>query len=106
MRQTARDRGFEYDGQARQFQREDFERFDMVVAMDQANRRILERWASDQGQLDKIRLMREFDPQGGEGLDVPDPYYGGPEGFERTYEIVERSVAGLLEALESGSASA
>ncbi len=102
MRQTARERGFQYDGRARQFQKEELDRFDLIIAMDQANKRILENWASADIQLKKIRMMREFDPRGHEGLDVPDPYYGGPEGFERTYEIVERSVEGLMEALESG----
>jgi len=102
MRQTARERGFQYDGRARQFQKEELDHFDLIIAMDQANKRILENWASAESQLKKIRMMREFDPQGQEGQDVPDPYYGGPEGFERTYEIVERSVEGLVEALESG----
>ncbi|MEJ2412558.1 MAG: low molecular weight phosphotyrosine protein phosphatase [Anaerolineales bacterium] len=102
MRQTARERGFQYDGRARQFQKDELDRFDLIIAMDQANRRILENWTSAESQLKKIRMMREFDPQGHGGLDVPDPYYGGPEGFERTYEIVERSVEGLVEALESG----
>ncbi len=105
MRQTARKRGFQYDGRARQFRRDELDQFDLIIAMDQANRRILENWAANEEHLKRIRMMREFDPQGGSGLDVPDPYYGGPEGFEQTYEIVERSVAGLLEALESGTTS-
>ena len=50
----------------------------------------------------KIHMMREFDPEGNGDLDVPDPYYGGEEGFEETYQIVKRSCEGLLEKLESG----
>jgi len=46
-------------------------------------------------------LLRDFDPDRSD-REVPDPYYGGPEGFETTYRIVERSVRGLLEALEAG----
>jgi len=103
MRQTAQERGFQYDGRARQFKPVELDQFDLIIAMDKANRRILESWVTDEAQRGKIRLMREFDPQGGVDLDVPDPYYGGPEGFARTYEIVERSVEGLLEALESGT---
>ncbi|MFL7812217.1 MAG: low molecular weight protein-tyrosine-phosphatase [Anaerolineales bacterium] len=103
MRQTARERGFQYDGRARQFKPVELDQFDLIIAMDKANRRILESWVTDEEQRGKIRLMREFDPQGGVDLDVPDPYYGGPEGFAHTYEIVERSVEGLLEALESGT---
>ena len=45
-------------------------------------------------------MMREFDPEGNAGQDVPDPYYGGIDGFDVTYEIVERSCRGFLEALE------
>jgi protein-tyrosine phosphatase len=50
----------------------------------------------------KIRLLREFDPLGGARAAVPDPYYGGIDGFEETYEIVDRSCRNLLEALEMG----
>ena len=46
--------------------------------------------------------MREFDPQGGPNAAVPDPYYGGIDGFEDAYDIVERSCKGLLDALETG----
>jgi protein-tyrosine phosphatase len=46
--------------------------------------------------------MREFDPEAHGDIAVPDPWYGGPSGFENVYEIIERSVRGLLDALESG----
>ena len=83
MRRVARDRGLEYSGRARQFHRGDLDDFDLIIAMDRANLAWLQSLAKDQGKLDRIRLMREFDPQAGQDLDVPDPYYGGPEGFER-----------------------
>jgi protein-tyrosine phosphatase len=91
-----------YTGRARQFQHEDFERCDLIIAMDIENRQVLEKMAATPEQREKIRLMREFDPQGGPEEAVPDPYYGGTEGFKRVYDIVERSVRGLLEALEDG----
>ena len=69
--------------------------------MDSSNRRDLLEIADSPEKQAKIRLMREFDPEQDDS-DVPDPYYGGAEGFEITYRIVERSVAGLLEALEAG----
>ncbi|MFO8037706.1 MAG: low molecular weight protein-tyrosine-phosphatase [Anaerolineales bacterium] len=102
MRQVAREQGLMYTGRARQFQKRDFDRCDLIVAMDMENRRVLESMAATPAQKSKIRLMREFDPQGGPDEPVPDPYYGGAEGFRRVYDIVERSVRGLLEALESG----
>lgn len=102
MRRVAAGRGLVYDGQARKFQRGDLQRFDLVVAMDGDNRAHLLSLARTTEQRSKIRLMREFDPQGGRNASVPDPYYGGIDGFEKTYDIVERSVKALLEALEQG----
>jgi len=100
MRQVAQEKGFQYTGRAKQFWAEDFDRFDLVIAMDKENRRYLQMKASSDSELSKIHLMREYDPQGGADLDVPDPYYGGLDGFEKTFGIVKRSCQGLLEALE------
>jgi protein-tyrosine phosphatase len=102
MRQVAQENGFQYTGRAKQFWAKDFGRFDLVIAMDRENQRYLQMKASSDAELNKIQLMRKYDPQGGSDLDVPDPYYGGLDGFEKTFEIVKRSCQGLLEALESG----
>ena len=102
MRQVAAGHGFEYTGKARQFWREDLDEHDLIIVMDKDNRRIIQSMAQDEKQLNKIRMMREFDPQGSGELDVPDPYYGGVEGFEVVYQIVKRSCEGLLEYLERG----
>lgn len=101
MREVAARRGFRYDGRARQFERRDFERFNLILAMDQENLADLQALARTPEQRAKIHLLREFDPLGRPGDEVPDPYYGGIEGFERVYEIVERSVEGLLKKLVS-----
>ena len=101
MRQVAKNKGFEYTGRAKQFWAADFDQFDLVIAMDKANQSYLERKALSEEQSSKIHLMREYDPEGKPDLDVPDPYYGGLDGFEVTFEIVKRSCQGLLEALES-----
>ncbi len=100
MRQVAQERGFQYSGKARQYRRNEFDQHDMIVVMDRENLRILNSWASGDEEK-KIHMMREFDPQGSAGMDVPDPYYGGLDGFDKTFEIVKRSCEGLLEALES-----
>ena len=51
----------------------------------------------------KVRLLREFDPSAAGGdLDVPDPYFGGPDGFADVFDMVERACAGLLEHLRAG----
>ncbi|MGD8822406.1 MAG: low molecular weight protein-tyrosine-phosphatase [Anaerolineales bacterium] len=102
MRRTAAGFGLDYDGTARQFQTRDFDRFDLIVAMDLNNRDNLLTMARNQDDQIKIRLMREFDPESAPEAEVPDPYYGGLDGFEKTYAILERSVRGLLEAIEDG----
>lgn len=101
MRQVAKEKGFQYTGKARQFKKDEFDQHDLIIAMDRSNLSILNTWALSQEDQKKIHLMREFDPQGSAGDDVPDPYYGGLDGFEKTFEIVSRSCQGLLEALES-----
>lgn len=103
MRQVAAGRGFRYDGNARQFTPADFDRFDWIIAMDASNRSNLAALARSETDADKIRMMRAFDPAGNSDDPVPDPYYGGIDGFERVYDIVERSCRGLLETLENGS---
>ncbi len=88
-------------GRARQVRPEDFDRFDLIVAMDRDNLSDLGRMADD-GARARLHLLREFDPEGG-GDDVPDPYYGGADGFEVVYAMVHRSCARLLEELRRDS---
>jgi protein-tyrosine phosphatase len=102
MRQVAARKGLKYDGRARQFRKSDFDQFDLVIAMDTDNRANLIRLSRTPEHENKIRLMREFDPHGGPKASVPDPYYGGIDGFEEVFGIVERSCQGLLDALERG----
>ncbi|MGI9625817.1 MAG: low molecular weight protein-tyrosine-phosphatase [Longimicrobiales bacterium] len=87
-------------GLARQVTPRDLETFDWVVAMDDDNLRSLRRLQSEAGSAN-IVLMRDFDPDG-TGGDVPDPYYGGPGGFQQVYEIVDRSCRAFLEQLTAG----
>lgn len=103
MRRVAARNGFKYSGRARQFQTADFNRYDLIVAMDTENLSILKRLASE-ADLDKLRTMRTYDPEGDFSLSVPDPYYGGIDGFQVTFDIVRRSCQGLLEALLRGEA--
>ncbi len=98
---AAAERGVELTGAARQAAAEDFERFDLLVAMDRANRDGLLALAPDPEAREKVRLLREYGD--GAELDVPDPYYGGGDGFAEVVEIVERSCAALLEDLRPGA---
>jgi protein-tyrosine phosphatase len=100
MRRVAAAHGLKYDGAARQFRRNELDYFDLIVAMDLENMADLKSMARTPEQRSKIRLLREFGPQGNRNAAVPDPYYGGIHGFEEVYRIVERSVEGLLNELE------
>jgi protein-tyrosine phosphatase len=81
---AARARGIALEGRARRVRAEDFERFDLILAMDRANERDLLRFAPDEDARAKVRLLREFDPAsaGLDDLDVPDPYYDSARGFQ------------------------
>ncbi|GAB4530933.1 MAG: low molecular weight protein-tyrosine-phosphatase [Anaerolineales bacterium] len=103
MVQAAARHGLHYGGRARQFSSQDFDAFDLILAMDMDNRAYLMSKARSNEHEAKIHLLREFDPQGGPMASVPDPYYGGEDGFEEVYHMVERSCRGLLAALEAES---
>jgi protein-tyrosine phosphatase len=93
---AARARGITLEGAARQVTPADFEDYDLIVAMDRANERDLRALAPDDAARKKIVLLRSFDP-GADDLDVPDPYYGGDDGFEHVLDVVDRAARGLLE---------
>jgi len=97
---AARERGIELDGAARQVTPGDFFEFDLVIAMDRSNREDLLRMAPGPEAEAKVRLLREF----GDGVedDVPDPYYGGADGFAEVVEIVERNCRALLDEVAAG----
>ena len=102
MLRTAAAHGLDYSGRARRVTQADLDRFDLILAMDRHNRRDLLALAKTPEQRAKVRLLREFDPQTHGELDVPDPWYDGPAEFESVYTIIERSVLGLMEALQRG----
>lgn len=103
MRQTAASLGLEYTRSARRVTLRDLEDFDVILALDNDNYDDLQALAEDGGLHADIRRLREFDPENGGSTDVPDPYYGGQSDFEATYNIVSRSVDGLLDHLEAAS---
>src|SRR4051794_18263084 len=100
-RQTAKTRGVDLPSVARAFAHDDFERFDYVLAMDTQNQRNLLALARSPQARAKVHLLRSFEPEHGrDGLSVPDPYYGGPEGFDRVYDICDAACRGLLTHLQ------
>jgi len=106
-RAAARRRDIELLGRARQVTNEDFDHYDLLVAMDSDNERELRAMARDEAQRAKVRRLREFDPASASAgeLDVPDPYYGAPGGFEEVLDIVQAGCEGLLAELRAESLS-
>jgi protein-tyrosine phosphatase len=100
MRRIAARYGLEYDGRARQISRQDLENFDLIIAMDVENAESLKRMARTPQQEAKVHLLREYDSQASPKASVPDPYYEGMDGFENVYQVIERSVKGLITTLE------
>ena len=93
--EAAQRRGYDISRlRARQITRDDFNKFDYVLAMDETNRRLLARLCPGH-QAGKLKLFLEFhaDPAARE---VPDPYYGGAQGFEKVLDLVEEAAQGLL----------
>jgi protein-tyrosine phosphatase len=95
----ARLRGYDLSAlRARQVRKKDFETFDLVVAMDRGHLEILQHNCPPEHQ-DKLRLLLK-------GRDVPDPYYGGPEGFECVLDLVEAACLAMLDEVRESMRTA
>jgi protein-tyrosine phosphatase len=91
----AKRRGYDLSGlRARLVEEGDFAKFDLILAMDRGHLKLLQR-ASPPEHRHKVKLYLEF--AGMPDTDVPDPYYGGPDGFERVLDVSEAASRGLLE---------
>lgn len=97
---VAKKHGVELPGRARKYAPRSDNAFDWLIPMDASNRDDL----IDAGApRDRVRLLRSFDPMLAgmpeRSLDVPDPYYGGPGGFDEVFEMVRTACAGMLDEL-------
>jgi protein-tyrosine phosphatase len=94
---VAHARGIRLTGRSRAIKPSDLRDYDYVIVMDADNLAAVRRLADKNAARATIRLLRDFDAESNGDLDVPDPYYGGPRGFENVHDIVERSCHALLE---------
>ena len=100
MRRCASRRGYNLTHLARPITSDDFNRFDIIVAMDGSNRRNLMRLAASLEQQDKIVMMGDYIVKLRNHYDhVPDPYYEGAEGFELALDLIEDACGNLLEEI-------
>ncbi len=86
-------------GRARQFEISDFENFDLILAMDKDNYRDILYLDREGKYKDKVRLMCDF-AQNHSEIEVPDPYYGGVDGFNQVIDLLLDACGGLLEFVE------
>ena len=100
MRRAAAARGIDLVHRSRQVREDDFERFDMVIAMDDNNYEALFRLAPNRDAQQKIYRFREFLRHHPEWSYVPDPYYEGHEGFELVLDLLEDGCATLIENIK------
>jgi protein-tyrosine phosphatase len=99
MRKHAARRGYDLTSRARAFDRSvDFEAFDLIVAMDASNMRNLRGQDREGRYAHKLVMMTDYCSRH-EVSEVPDPYYGGPGGFEEVLDIIEDATEGLLAEL-------
>ena len=100
MRGTAEERGISMSNMfARQFTEKDFQDFDHIFAMDRDNLQDILYLAGAEDVQYKVRLFREADPEPG-NYQVPDPYYGGADGFTNVFDMVTRTSLALVDAFE------
>jgi len=99
-REAARRRGYDMSGmRARKVDPSDFESFDLILAMDRSNWSAL-REIAPVGARERVQLFLQYGPDR-DVMDVPDPYYGGPNGFEEVLDLIEDAARGLLQHLRS-----
>jgi protein-tyrosine phosphatase len=99
MTTTVVRRGIEMQGSARQFVPSDFEEFDLILAMDRDNYRNILALDRQGKYRDKVKLMCDYATHHHE-KEVPDPYYGGKEGFERVCDLLLDACSGLLDEIK------
>ena len=97
MRQHAAKRGYSLTSRARQVRWEDFSEFDLILVMDKQNMRDLREFAHDLREMKNVRLFCDYVEDRPE-TEVPDPYYGGADGFEDVLDLVENGCRGILRA--------
>jgi low molecular weight protein-tyrosine phosphatase len=100
--EAAARRGIRLVGKARRFEPEDWDEFDYVLAVDDSTRDNLRR-GCPAGAESKLHLLRSFDPDSPPGAGVPDPYYGGDQGFEHVLDMCEAACRGILRDIQKRS---
>lgn len=105
MRRAGAARGYDFCSPARQIRTDDFDRFDMIVTMDDSNYERVHRLAPSTEAAQKIFRMTEFCRHHPDANHIPDPYYEGAEGFEKVLDLLEDACSGLLSEIKAAAFS-
>jgi protein-tyrosine phosphatase len=100
MSEAGKQRGIDFKGSSRQFSAADFENFDLIVTMDESNREGVLQLAKTPGDEGKVRSFCSF-VSSHQDREVPDPYYGGSQGFEHVMDLMEDGCEGILKEFSS-----
>ena len=103
MKKTAEKHNIKLESRARQIESGDFYKFDLIIAMDRENKNNLMNLAKSDEHKQKIKLMRDFENvslNSASNPDVPDPYYGGSDGFEHVFNLIYKCINNLISYLE------
>lgn len=101
MRLTGEKFGYRFTHRARQFNPSvDFNAFDLILVMDDENYNTITGMAANQTERDKVKKLARYMTHHGGQNDIPDPYFGGMDGFDKTIELLEDACAGLLQYLQ------
>jgi len=100
MRSHGSRRGYKFDSVSRKFTSDDFDEFDIILAMDDNNYRNIIHESPDAGSRDKVHRMVEYSRKF-QADHIPDPYYSGADGFEQVLDLLEDACGGLMEDLEN-----
>lgn len=100
-RENARKNGIELITHSRPFSKQDFVEFDLILTMDRSNYANVMKWEpAFVEQIAQVKMMRDFDLRS-PGADVPDPYFGGDQGFQHVFDILDHTTEELLRYLET-----
>ena len=101
MRLHGKKRGYDFCSVARTFRSSDFEKFDYILVMDNNNFMNVKKLASTEEDAAKIHRMTDFSKDFSDHDHVPDPYYGGDDGFNLVMDLLEDAAKGLLEEVKT-----
>ncbi len=103
MTAAAKGRGITMRGASRQIRSADFTEFDLIVPMDESNVRDLKAWPGAAEGTAKLKLFCEFCEKFTDTHEVPDPYYGGAEGFETVMDLLEDGCEVIARKFKDGT---